>query len=94
MINHNILIRKLEHYGIRGKAKTWIANYLANRSQYVQFENCKSESQKIECGVPQGSILGPLLYLLYVNDIANCTKANILSLADDTSLFVNNSNIT
>ena len=67
---------------------------MANRSQYVQFENCKSESQKIECGVPQGSILGPLLYLLYVNDIANCTKANILSFADDTSLFVNNSNIT
>ena len=94
VINHNILIRKLEHYGIRGKAKTWIANYLANRSQYVQFENCKSESQKIECGVPQGSILGPLLYLLYVNDITNCTKANILSVADDTSLFVNNSNIT
>ena len=94
VINHNILIQKLEHYGIRGKAKTWIANYLANRSQYVKFENCKSESQKIECGVPQGSILGFFLYLLYVNDIINCTKANILSFADYTSLFVNNSNIT
>ena len=91
----DILKRKLGHYGIRGKAKTWIANYLANRSQYVQFENCRSESQKLEYGVPQGSILGPLLYLLYVNDIANCTKANIISFfADDTSLFVTNSNIT
>ena len=94
VIHHNILIRKLGHYGIRGKAKTWIANDLVNRSQYVQFENCRSESQKIECGVPQGSILGPILYLIYVNDIASCTKANILSFADDTSLFVTNSNIT
>ena len=50
--------------------------------------------KKIECGVPRGSILGPLMYLMYVNDIANCTKANILSFADDTSLFVTNLNMT
>ena len=86
VINHNILIRKLGHYGIRGKAKTWIANYLANRSQYVQFENCRSESHK-RFNIRPSSVF-------IVNDIANCTKANILSFADDTSLFVTNSNIT
>ena len=93
VINHDILAHKLDFYGIRGIVREWIINYLTDRTQYVQFEMNKSECCKIECGVPQGSILGPLLYLIYVNDIANSTQANILSFADDTSLFLSHSNI-
>ena len=66
VISHNILLQKLEFYGIRGVAKEWISNYLSDRNQYVEIENFKSSVCKIKCGVPQGSILGPLLYLIYV----------------------------
>ena len=93
VINHEILIKKLEYYGIRGIVKDWILNYLSDRTQFVQLENCKSGICKIECGVPQGSILGPLLYLIYVNDIAEATTGNILSFADDTCLFLGDANI-
>ncbi len=93
VINHDILIRKLEHYGIRGIAKNWILNYLTNRKQYVDFDGHKSELCDILCRVPQGSILGPLLYLIYVNDIAESSKGCILSFADDTSLIVSDANL-
>ena len=93
VINHKILIKKLEHYGIRGIAKNWLINYLTNRTQFVEIENTKSQIINIECGVPQGSILGPLLYLIYVNDIAKSTNANILSFADDTSLYLSDPKI-
>ena len=66
---------------------------MSDREQFVDFDNNKSSTQKIECGVPQGSILGPLLYLIYVNDIATCTHGNILSFADDTALFLSDSNL-
>ena len=88
VINHDILIYKLEYYGIRGLAKNWILNYLSNRKQYVQYDNHISDSCSINCGVPQGSILGPLLYLIYVNDISASTEGKLLSFADDTSLFL------
>ena len=88
VINHNILIRKLDHYGIRGIAKTWMVNYLSNRKQYVEFGEQKSEHFILQCGVPQGSIIGPLLYLIYVNDIVACSDSPILSFADDTTLLV------
>ena len=93
VISHTILLRKLEFYGIRGIAKSWLSNYLSDRTQYVQIDNHKSNACKIECGVPQGSILGPLLYLIYVNDISQSTQANILSFADDTSLYFSHSDI-
>ncbi len=66
--------------------KEWFIDYLSNRFQYVEIENLKSDISSIECGVPQGSILGPLLYLIYVNDIAQSSDAKILSFADDTSM--------
>ena len=93
VINHKILIQKMNHYGIRGIAEKWIISYLSNMKQYVEIENCTSKTLNIECGVPQGSILGPLLYLLYVNDICKAYEGNILSCADDTSLYVSDHNM-
>ena len=92
VISHKILIKKLEYYGIRGIVKNWLINYLSDRTQYVEIENNASSVSKIKCGVPQGSILGPLLYLIYVNEIGKCTEGNVLSFADDTSLVLSHQN--
>ena len=88
-ISHDILLTKLNHYGIRGIVNEWFGSYLADRQQYVEIYGIKSLLQPVRCGVPQGSILGPVLFLLYVNDICNSTTENILSFADDTTLFLN-----
>jgi len=93
VINHNILFHKLDNLGFRGIINNWLQSYLSQRSQYVEINSVKSHICPIECGVPQGSILGPLLYLIYVNDIANSTSGNILSFADDTSLYISDSNL-
>ena len=69
-LDHNILLYKLNHYGISGSSLKLIESYLTNREQYVEIDNTKSKTQKIKTGVPQGSILGPLLFLIYINDIA------------------------
>ena len=68
-------------------------SYLSEREQYVEFEGHKSKSVKNECGVPQGYILGPLLYLIYVNDISNSCQGNILSFADDTTVYLSNADL-
>ena len=93
VINHDILLKKLNVYGIRGIVNKWFASYLCDRSQFVDIDGNTSSSQSISCGVPQGSILGPLLYLIYVNDIHKSYISNILSFADDMTLFVSNSDI-
>ena len=93
VIDHNILLRKLEYYGFRGIAHKWFSSYLTGRLQYVCIENYKSVLNPTNYGVPQGSILGRLLYLLYVNDIYESTDNPILSYADDTSLIINDSNM-
>ena len=87
-INHDILLYKLSHYGVRGKALEWFRSYLSIRKQYVFLNNHSSEFCNINCGVPQGSILGPLLFIIYINDF--CRSSDILSFihfADDTNLF-------
>ena len=92
VINHDILLRKLEYYGVRGITNNWFRSYLSGRLQYVEIDGYKSKTVSINLGVPQGSILGPLLYLIYVNDIGNSCDGNILSYADDTTLFLSHSN--
>ena len=93
-VNHEILLRKLEHYGIRGIALEWFKNYLTNRKQIVKHKQKKSESLTIKCGVPQGSILGPLLFLIYMNDISRRSEIlSIILFADDTNLFLSHKNL-
>ena len=84
LVNHGILVDKLEGYGVRSKALDWFESYLDNRRHYVYVNNCKSHSLKSTIGVPQGSILGPLLYIIYVNDFR---FNNSIMYADDTSLL-------
>ena len=70
-IDHNILIKKAENMGVRAIVINWLRSYLNNRKQYVEFKNNKSSLRDVVCGVPLGSILGPLLYIIYINDICN-----------------------
>ena len=94
MVNHDILLQKLEYYGVRGIGLKWMKNYLSNRYQYVYYNGVKSEMGSISCGVPQGSILGPLLFLVYINDIANVTNdCQLILYADDTNMFVTGKDI-
>ena len=87
-VNHQLLCKKLEFYGIRGIAQNWIKSYLSNRTQYVCYEEHTSESLQISCGVPQGSILGPQLFILYVNDMCNVSKLlKYVLFADDTNIL-------
>ena len=93
-VNHSILLRKLYVYGIRGIAYNWLASYLCNRQQYVSYNNTMSSKKQITCGVPQGSILGPLLFLLYINDIADVSdKLFMILFADDTNAFISGRNV-
>ena len=73
-IDHNILLQKLEHYGIRGLALDWFKNYLTGRTQILKYKPTNSNSLTIKCGVPQGSVLGPPLFLIYINDITKCSQ--------------------
>ena len=87
-VNHEILLNKLEHYGIRGNILKWFQSYLSNRKQYVSVNGHSSDLLDITCGVPQGSVLGPLLFLLYINDLPNISKVlNFYLFADDTNIY-------
>ena len=87
-VNHDILIAKMEHYGIRSTAKKWFASYLQNRSQFVSILGFDSSTKPISHGVPQGSVLGPLLFLIYINDLHFAVKnCKVYHFADDTNLL-------
>ena len=93
-VNHLILLAKLEKYGIRGMPLKWFTSYLTNRQQYVSLGDTKSSLQTVRCGIPQGSSLGPLLFLLYINDIPNSSnKLSFRIFADDTNIFTSSSNL-
>ena len=87
-VNHPILFEKLYHYGIRGIALEFFKSYLSNRKQYVSCNNTSSHITTIEYGVPQGSVLGPRLFIIDVNDIVNAVQGMKIRLfADDTAFF-------
>lgn len=87
-VDHKILVAKLEHYGIRGIAQNWFKSYLSNRKQFVSIYGIDSDTMCIEYGVPQGSVLGPLLFLIYINDLhSSIPFSSVFHFADDTNLL-------
>ena len=93
-LDHKILLYKLRHYGVRGTALTWFENYLLCRKQFVSFDSVSSNTLPVTCGVPQGSILGPLLFLIYINDISNASSMlQYILFADDTNVFYSHADL-
>ena len=93
-VDHQILLSKLSYYGIHGKSLKWFQSYLENRTQKCSVNGSLSNSCSLTCGVPQGTILGPLLLLLYINDLPNClTNCKSRMYADDTHLTYASSNL-
>ena len=93
-VEHSIFLKKLEHYGISGTALEWITSYLKNRTQFVSIDGTDSKTWDMIYNVPQGSILGPLLFIIYSNDIPNISQiAKFILYADDASIIITGYNI-
>ena len=87
-MNHSILINKLNYYGIRGVGNNWFKPYLTNKSQYVSSQGFDSDIIGIKHGVPPGSVLGPLLFFLYINDLHKAIKnSSVYHFADESNLY-------
>ena len=94
-VDHDILLQKLALYGIQHHELEWFKSYLSNRSQFTRVNGIDSEVENINIGVPQGSCLGPLLFLIYINDLPKFVKnASVYMYADDTSLSFKADNIS
>ena len=94
-VNHDILLRKMEHYGMRGIPLQWFKSYLNDRKQFVSVNGHSSSTCNITCGVPQGSVLGPLLFLIYINDLPSTSKMlKFFLFADDTNIYFESDDLT
>ena len=93
-VNHVILNKKLDHYGAKGRNLLWFKSYLNNRRQFITLNNSNTSFANILCGIPQGLILGSLLFLLYINDLPNASPVlDPTMYAEDTNLFYSNNDI-
>ena len=86
-VDRKVLLNKLEYYGIRGKMHKLLESYLTERKQFVDFAGYVSTCESIEVGVPQDSVLGPLLFLIYINNLQNKTNLKVLNFTDDLLLY-------
>ena len=93
-VDHSILLEKLDFYGIKGVTYKWFEDYFSERKPYVTYNGITSDMEVIKCGVPKGSILGPLLFLLYINDLSMVSNACFpILFADDTNIFITGKSI-
>jgi hypothetical protein len=88
-VDHDILLKKMHVYGIQEQALKWFRSYLTDRTQMCKIKQTTSSKRIIKCGVPQGSNLGPLLFLIYINDLPNClsSSTSVSMFADDTKIY-------
>ena len=94
-VNHEILIQKLRFYGVAGKELRWFQSYLSNRKQCCKVNGKLSDLEEVTCGVPQGSFLGPLLFIIYINDLPLSIKHSLINMdADDTKLSFSSNSIS